>query len=101
MYERRSEIEQALGDELTWERLDNRRASRIALYRTGRINDEPDALQEYQEWLIANLLKLKETVLPRLEELVAGAVSPDGSDPSVETGWKRAVTHEEDGHGTS
>ena len=37
---RKQEIEAALGFELTWERLDSRRACRIAVYRDGEIDED-------------------------------------------------------------
>lgn len=47
------------GEELEWERLDNRRASRIAVYREGSIEDDQQKLEEITEWSINRLLKLK------------------------------------------
>ncbi len=62
----RQEIGQELGELLEWERLDNRQASRIALYRTGSIEDDEYALTEIRAWMIERLLKLKRVFLPRL-----------------------------------
>jgi hypothetical protein len=56
---RRSEIEQQLGVELEWERLDERRACRIAVYRDGEIDADSETLSEIQKWKIQNLLKFK------------------------------------------
>lgn len=56
---RRSEIEQQLGVELEWERLDERRACRIAVYRDGEIDADSETLSEIQKWNIQNLLKFK------------------------------------------
>lgn len=55
----RESIEDQFGDTLEWERLDDKRASRIATYRTGTIEDSSDTLQEIHEWGIQNLLKFK------------------------------------------
>lgn len=73
----RAEIEEAFGAPLTWERLDTGKASRIAVYRPGTIDDGPESLQGHQDWHVANLLKLKQVLLPPLEELFRGADSPD------------------------
>jgi hypothetical protein len=62
----RQEIGQELGESLEWERLDNRQASRIALYRAGSIEDDEDTLIEIRAWMIERLLKLNKVFLPRL-----------------------------------
>ena len=63
-------IESALGETLDWQRLDNRRACRIALDRPGSIEDDADTLSDIQEWMIKNLLKFKQVFEPRLMELI-------------------------------
>ena len=52
-------IESEFGAPLEWEPLDNKRACRIALYRTGSIEDSSEDLQEIHDWGIRNLLQLK------------------------------------------
>ena len=61
-------IEEEFGNSLEWERLDDKRASRIAIYRKGTIEDSPEEVEEYRKWSISNLLKFKEVFGPRLEE---------------------------------
>jgi hypothetical protein len=58
-------VESAMGSELTWERLDEKRASRIALYRAGSIESPTEELQDIQLWAIASLERLK-SVFPSL-----------------------------------
>lgn len=57
-------IEEEIGAELNWERLDNRRACRVAIYRDGDIDMDSDALAEIKAWTIQNLLRFK-SVFPR------------------------------------
>ncbi|MDY6964852.1 MAG: DUF4268 domain-containing protein [Halobacteriota archaeon] len=52
-------IESKLGQKGEWERLYNKRACRIAIYRSGSIDDSSEELQKYQEWGIITLLDLK------------------------------------------
>ena len=62
-------IEAELQESLEWERLDNRRACRIAVVRPGTIDDDPERLEEIQEWITGRLLEFKRVFGPRLDEL--------------------------------
>ena len=62
-------IELELGESLEWERLDNRRASRISAVRAGSIDDDQETLEQIQDWMVDRLLKFKEVFGPRLAEL--------------------------------
>ncbi len=69
-FEERKEIfESTLGETLVWERLDNRRASRISIRRSGSI-DDPETLGELQSWMVEKLLDFKRIFGPKLIELV-------------------------------
>ena len=63
-------FESELEETLEWERLDNRRASRISIRRLGSIDDSTESLQEIQVWMIEKLLSFKRVFGPRLAELV-------------------------------
>ena len=62
-------IELELDESLKWERLDNRRASRIAAVRAGSIDDDQETLEQIQDWMVDRLLKFKEVFGPYLDEL--------------------------------
>lgn len=62
----RQDIEQEFGEPLEWARLDDRRASRIALYRAGSIEDDEDTLTEIRIWMIERLLKIRKVFSLRL-----------------------------------
>jgi hypothetical protein len=51
-----------------WERLDEKRASRIAIYRDGMIDMPDSELEEIREWHIENLLKLKQVFAPEIKQ---------------------------------
>ena len=74
LYGRREEIEAAFGEALEWERLDARRASRVAIYRPGSIDDPPQTLEEIKAWSIARLLRFRKELSPRASELIAADV---------------------------
>ena len=62
------QIESELGP-VDWQRLENRKGCRIALTRSGSIEDGADSLVEIQEWIIENLLKFKRVLSPHLTRL--------------------------------
>ena len=70
LLEKRGQIEQTVGDELDWDRLDNRRASRISLYFPGRVRvvDE-ERWPEVRSWLIQAIGKMRDAFNPVLQEL--------------------------------
>ncbi|MFC1819437.1 DUF4268 domain-containing protein [Thermodesulfobacteriota bacterium] len=63
-----SEIEKEYGSPLEWERLDDKRACRIVLYRDGEIGLPDSELEQLRKWHIENLLKMKRIFLPKLKE---------------------------------
>ncbi len=60
LYADRQSIESTFGCPLEWERLEDKRACRVALYRTGSIEDSDEELQDIHDWGIENLLKFKD-----------------------------------------
>ena len=60
IYQDKDLIESKFGEPLKWERLDDKRACRIAIYRDGSIEDDPAKLNEIRDWSIQKLLKLKD-----------------------------------------
>ena len=67
--EQKESVESELNSPLEWERLDNRKASRISIRRPGSIDDDPGALNELQDWMIEKLLDFRRVFGPRLAEL--------------------------------
>ena len=55
-----------------WEALDGKRACRIALYRDGAIEDPEEKLEEYRNWAVEQVLKLKRVFDPRLQARESG-----------------------------
>ena len=66
----REEIERDFGEPLSWERLDDRRASRVGIYRETTIASPPEDLEEARQWTIEKLIRLKRVFSPRLEKLL-------------------------------
>ena len=66
LLEDKAGIEEEYGAELDWERLDGKRACRIADYREGSISDSESTLLEIQAWHVDGLLRMKKVFDPRL-----------------------------------
>ncbi|MGH9510336.1 MAG: DUF4268 domain-containing protein [Terriglobales bacterium] len=66
LHAERKELEAQFGEPLEWERLEDKNACRVAIYRAGSIMDPPEALQEIRRWGIEHLLRLKRVFGPRL-----------------------------------
>jgi hypothetical protein len=71
-------IEQEVKATLEWERLDDSRASRIAIYRTGSITSDQATLQEIRFWTIEQLLNFKKVFGPRLKSYASSVKSSPG-----------------------
>lgn len=55
----RTVIEAELGHSVEWERLDTKRACRVAVYRDGDIDTDSETLAEIRTWAVAELLNFK------------------------------------------
>ncbi len=62
-------LEKEFGEPLRWERLDSRRACRVACYTTGSIEDSAEQQEQYRKWAIERLLRFKKVFGPRLPAL--------------------------------
>jgi len=70
LFMEKNETENEFGEILEWERLDNKQSARIALYRTGSIDDPAVMLNEIKEWSIKNLLNFKKVFDHRLKKVL-------------------------------
>ena len=66
----REQIESEIGLELSWERLDNGKASRVAAYTDGDIRDSENDLAEIRKWMVEQFPKFKKVFGRRLVGLV-------------------------------
>jgi hypothetical protein len=65
---REQEITDNYGARLEWERLNEKRASRIAVYRDGMIESSDSELENIRKWHIENLLKIKKVFTPEIKQ---------------------------------
>lgn len=66
---RKAEVERELGEPLSWDRLETRRASRIYVARLGDVLDDASTLAEIQEWGIKRLLAFKRVFGPLVADI--------------------------------
>lgn len=59
LFSKKEQIAQQFEEPVSWEPMEGRRASRIAVYRDGSIDNDADTLKEIQEWVIDRLLQFK------------------------------------------
>ena len=69
---RKDKIENALGTKLSWEPLENARASRIAIYLEGADIVSGDH-EKYRAWLIGKLLQFKKLLGKHLKDAAEAA----------------------------
>ncbi len=65
----KDEINTAFGKPLSWERLDNRKMSRIALYKEGVSLWEKNDWEDMSEFLISNMIKLEQVMREPLKKV--------------------------------
>ncbi len=68
LHEQKAEIEAELNCELRWQRLNNRRASRIACILPGSITDSEEALAELRDKAIPTMIAFTKILYPRVLE---------------------------------
>ncbi len=68
LYSQKDEIHAKYGKILEWERLDDRRASRIAIYRDGSIQSKEEELNQIKNWHIENLINFRKVLTPFIKK---------------------------------
>ena len=69
LYAQKEEIEAEMGESLSWERLDDKEASRIALYHEGSITDTEEDLRELRRWAADAMARLRSTMKERVAKV--------------------------------
>ncbi len=68
----RDTIEQEIGEELSWQQLEDKKACRIAFDIDGSVEDGQDELKQLRSWMIEALGKLKRATQHRLQDAADG-----------------------------
>ena len=67
--EESGDIEFEIGEQLTWERLDNRRASRVFAHRDGSVESPAPILEQLKQWAVDLTPRLRDVFAPRIQAL--------------------------------
>ena len=59
-------IEEEFGEKLEWENLQGKRACRISLYRTGKIESDIGMMKDILKWTVEKLILFKKVFTPRI-----------------------------------
>lgn len=69
LYSQREAIERRFGAALDWQRLDDNKASRVAVFPIdGSIDDDDEALEIVRDWMVEHLAKLDRALGPSLDQ---------------------------------
>jgi hypothetical protein len=66
LYAQKATIKNELG-EVSWERLGEKRASRIAVYHPGQITDDESAMSNLREWGVQTMIKFQKAIESKAE----------------------------------
>ena len=78
LYLRKEEIQAELRGivgSLEWERIEDKRASRIALYHEGAITDPPETLAQLRTWAVDVTIRFQKVIDQQVSEVLTMAVS--------------------------
>lgn len=70
LYSLKNEIENKVGELLTWERMDEKDASRIALYHKGSITDKPEQLATLRAWAVSAMTRFYEAIAKPVNDAI-------------------------------
>jgi hypothetical protein len=59
-----------LNRQLSWERMDDKKGSRIAIYHEGSIDSQPDELDALCTWAISEMKLMREKLLPQIIQII-------------------------------
>jgi hypothetical protein len=63
LYQEQSNIQQKVDEQITWERIDKKRASRVAIYHSGHISESDDQLDKLSSWAVTTMEKFASAIV--------------------------------------
>ena len=65
-----TEVHQELGDELKWERMDERKGCRVSVSHPGSSGDDDETLEDLRQWMASRLLAFRDVFGPRMRNII-------------------------------
>lgn len=72
VFAQKIELEKLIGQELSWERLDDSKGCRIATYHDGSIESSPEELEVMGNWAYESLVSVRDRLFPRISAIIDG-----------------------------
>jgi hypothetical protein len=66
----RIDIEKSLNTELNWDRLDEKKGARIAIYHDASVESQPEELDALSVWALDKLLLLRDKLFPQVQSII-------------------------------
>lgn len=76
LHANRDRFHATIGDQISWERLSEKRSSRIAWYRPGAITDDEQTLQEAQAWAAEAMVRFYDALAGPSVQALSAAEQP-------------------------
>lgn len=74
LHEQKDQIEADYGNRLSWERLNSRRACRIATYHDGFVTDNGEELASLRSWCVDEMIRFEKAIADKAEEAIQRVV---------------------------
>lgn len=71
LFAERISINEKFGSELSFEKLETKRACRVAIYRDGSIESDSEELIEIKQWMVLNILDFQKKIRPFLDVAIS------------------------------
>lgn len=68
--ESQAEIDEEIGTELKWERLDEKKACRVSVSRPGSSGEDDETLEDLRQWMADRLLAFRKVFGPRMHQII-------------------------------
>jgi hypothetical protein len=83
LFSQKEAIESELGTALDWQRLDGKKATRIALFKQGENPGDSSSWPRQHQWMLTQMIKFKKAFAGRLKAIGAVDINPPNGEGSA------------------
>jgi Domain of unknown function (DUF4268) len=91
LHAQKAAIEEEIGSALEWQRIDGKKATRIALFKTEEDPSDQQIWPRQHEWMLAQMTKFKRAFAPRLKAITV-------SEPSISSNGETLLDGDQAAH---